>query len=100
MHTIVGVTYERIRPTQDAPYEQTKVILAVRFFNRMSAVEAVLPIERNKIPSDHTAAHLVMAELETDLDYRIDMPIPAIWNIPSREYNTRIVINSNNKTNP
>ena len=86
---VVGVTYERIRPTIAVPYEQTKVTLAVRFLGKVSAVESVLPIERSRIPSDWTAAHLVMADLEVSYDYKIEMPIPAIWNIPNREYVTR-----------
>jgi hypothetical protein len=87
--SIIGVTYEKIMPSIEAPYEQTKVILAVRFLGQVSAVESVLPIERSRIPSDWTAAHLVLADLETSLDYKIEMPIPAIWNIPKREYVTR-----------
>jgi hypothetical protein len=87
--SIVGVTYERIRPTIAVPYEQTKVILAVRHLRQVSTVESVLPIERSMIPSDWTAAQLVLANLETSLDYKIEMPIPSIWNIPKREYVTR-----------
>jgi hypothetical protein len=83
---VVGVTYERIRPTQDAPYPQTRVILAVRYCGKVVSMEATLPIERSKIPSDWTAAHLVMADLEVQHEYKIEMPIPAVWNIPNREY--------------
>jgi hypothetical protein len=49
-------------------------------------MKAVLPIERSKIPSDWTAAHLVMADLEVQHQYKIEMPIPAIWNIPTKQY--------------
>lgn len=83
---VIGVTYERIRPTQDAPYPQTLVVLAVRYCGKVVSMKAVLPIERSKIPSDWTAAHLVMADLEVQHQYKIEMPIPAIWNIPTKQY--------------
>ncbi len=83
---VIGVTYERIRPTQAEPYEQTLVILAVRYCGKVVSMKAVLPIERSKIPSDWTAAHLVMADLEVQHQYKIEMPIPAIWNIPTKKY--------------
>lgn len=67
---IVGVTYQ---PMNDG---STDVILAIRYHYDMCSLTANLPIERSKIPSDYTAALLVLAHLECNEGaYQINLPI-------------------------
>jgi hypothetical protein len=70
--TIIAVSYEPLMSGE------TLVVLAVKHYNKVSNLQAVLPMPRHKIPSDQVATIFAMNELEID-DYKMNLPIPAHW---------------------
>lgn len=77
---VIGVSYEPLPHTGE-----TLVVMACRQHGKVFSLQAPLPMERHKIPSDQVAAMFAMNALEVD-EYKCLLPIPAHWNIPTKSY--------------